>query len=81
MIVSKVGRRGQISLPRQIRRLLKLKEGDRLAFLQKGGEVFVQPLRHTLLDMRGSIRVSSPQDFASIRREVIKSHAQKTAKE
>jgi len=77
MIVSKVGRRGQITLPRAIRNRLNLQEGDRVAFVSKGEEVMLQPLTRTLLDLRGSLPVSEPQDFDAIRRQVIEEHARK----
>jgi AbrB family looped-hinge helix DNA binding protein len=79
MIVSKVGRRGQITLPRLIRRWLNLAEGDRVAFVRRGDEVVLQPLPHTLLDLRGSVPVSAPQDFDAIRQKVRETRAQKVA--
>jgi AbrB family looped-hinge helix DNA binding protein len=79
MIVSKIGRRGQITLPRLIRRWLSLEEGDRVAFVRRGEEVVLQPLPHTLLDLRGSIPVTSPQDFDTIRQQVRETRAQKVA--
>lgn len=70
MNISKVGRRGQIAIPRAIRQTLSLQEGDRLAFIRRGDEVVLQPLKRTLLDFRGSIPVSEPQDFAAIRQQL-----------
>jgi AbrB family looped-hinge helix DNA binding protein len=77
MIVTKVGRRGQITIPKAIRCLLNLQEGTRLAFVRRGDEVVMQPLIRTLLDLRGSVPVSGPQDFAAIRQQVIERHARK----
>lgn len=71
MNVSKVGRRGQIAIPRLIRQELNLQEGDRLAFVRRGDEVILQPLKSTLSDFRGSIPVSEPQDFDAIRQQVL----------
>ena len=70
MIVSKVGRRGQITLPQPVRRWLSLGEGDRVAFVRRGDEIVLQPLTHTLLDLRGSVPVAEPQDFEAIRQQV-----------
>ena len=72
-----IGRRGQITIPRQIRRKLGLKEGDRIALLQQGDQVILRPLTQTLLDLRGSVTVSGPQDFTAIRQEVLSSQARK----
>ncbi|MEM9275852.1 MAG: AbrB/MazE/SpoVT family DNA-binding domain-containing protein [Cyanobacteria bacterium P01_F01_bin.143] len=71
MNIIKVGRRGQISIPRNIRQTLNLQEGDRLAFIQRGDEVVLQPLHQTLADFRGSVPVNKPQDFNAIRQEVL----------
>ena len=80
MIISKIGRRGQMTVPSAIRRSLNLKEGDRIAFVQRGEEVVLQPLTRTLLDLRGSVPAAEPQDFAAIRDQVIHEHARQVAK-
>ena len=79
--VSKVGRRGQITLPRKIRRYLKIKEGDRLSFLQKGEDVILKPMNQTLLDLRGSIPVKNIQEFQDIRQAVMETQARKVAED
>jgi len=79
MIISTVGRRGQMTVPRQLRRALNLQEGDRVAFIRRGDEIVLQPLTHTLLDLRGSVPVAEPQDFDAIREQVIQEHARKVA--
>ena len=79
MIVSVIGRRGQMTVPRPIRRSLNLQEGDRIVFIRRGDEIVLQPLTHTLLDLRGSVPVAEPQDFAAIREQVIQEHARKVA--
>lgn len=81
MLLTKVGRRGQITLPRAIRKSLGLQEGDRIAFLHRGGEVILWPVKETLLDLRGSVRVEGPQDFDQIRTEVKRHLAQQGLKD
>jgi len=78
-IIGTIGRRGQMTVPREIRRSLHLEEGDRVVFIRQGNEVVLQPLTDTLLDLRGSVFVDEPQDFAAIREEVIRDHARKVA--
>ena len=80
-IIGTVGRRGQMTVPREIRRSLNLEQGDRIAFIRRGGEVILQPLTETLLDLRGSVAVEGPQDFARIRERVIQDLAQKVAQD
>jgi AbrB family looped-hinge helix DNA binding protein len=70
MLTVKVGRRGQITVPRKVRQALDLKEGDGLAFIIEENQVVLQPISQTLLDLRGSIPVKGPQDFAEIRKQV-----------
>ena len=79
MPISKVGRRGQITLPRAVRRWLKLREKDRVAFIRRGDEVVLQPLSQSLLDLRGSVPVRGEQDFGTIREAVIRERARKAA--
>ena len=81
MIIAKVGRRGQITIPRVIRRRLNLQEGDRIAFVHQDDQVILQPLTKTLLDLRGSVPVSGPQDFPAIRQQVIEAHIQKKVRD
>ena len=39
--VAKITTKGQITLPIQIRKRLNLKEGDKVAFFEKNGEIFI----------------------------------------
>jgi AbrB family looped-hinge helix DNA binding protein len=59
---TKVGRWGRIALPKEIRRKIRVEEGE---------QVIIKPVTQTLLDLRGSIPVSGEQDFDAIRKEVI----------
>ena len=79
MITIRVGRRGQITLPGEIRRKIGLVEGDRMAIVTQGDQVVLRPLTQTLLDLRGSVPVSAPQDFSAVRQQVIKEHASRAA--
>jgi len=79
IITSIVGRRGQVTVPRAIRHALSLQPGDRVAFIRRGDEVILQPLPHTLLDLRGSVAVHEPQDVATVREQVLRERARKVA--
>lgn len=80
MITIKMGRRGQITLPSVIRRKIGLQEGDQIAVVPQGDQLILRPITHTLLELRGSVPVATPQDFAAIRRQVIANHAEEIAK-
>ena len=77
MVIAKVGRRGQLTLPSEVRRLANLKEGDQVAFVMEGERIVLQHLTESLLDLRGSVPVTGPQDFDSIRKEVLAARAKK----
>ena len=77
MITAKIGRRGQLILPKAIRTLLAIEEGQRVAFVIQGGQVVFQPLTKTLFDLRGTVAVDHPQDFEAIRHTVHQQHADK----
>ncbi len=78
-MITKIGRRGQMVIPASIRRRLNLREGDSVAFVQRGDQIVLLPLNATLLDLRGSVPVSGPQDLDAIRRQVIEERARKAA--
>lgn len=70
MITAKVGRRGQITIPKEVREALQIEEGQRIAFVRRGGYVTLEPLTTTIFDLRGAVSVEGEQDFDTIREEV-----------
>lgn len=70
MTTARMGRRGQITLPRDVRERLNLSEGQRIAFVIKGDDVTLQPLTATLRNLRGSVQVKGLQDFDEVRQAV-----------
>ena len=64
---TRVGRRGQITVPKAVRQSLGLSEGDHVAFVQSGGDVVLRPVRHSLRDLRGSVPVDGSQDPDAVR--------------
>ena len=77
MLNVRVNPKGQVTLPREIRRKLKIKTGDQMAVILDGEQIVIKPITHTLLDLRGRVRVSGKQDFDAIRQQVMRKHAQK----
>ncbi len=77
MLSTRVGRRGQIVLPKEVRQKIRVAEGDQIAFIIDGEQVLIKPITHTLFDLRGRVKVSSKQNFDSIREEVKTKRAQK----
>ncbi len=71
MVGSKITSKGQTTIPKRIRERLHLKPGDRVLFFERKGEVVLQPVRHTLLDLKGSVESKkTPEDFEKIREDV-----------
>jgi AbrB family looped-hinge helix DNA binding protein len=55
MIATSLTKNGQITITKEIRKALGLKEGDKLIFTLRDGEVMMRPLRGTIIDLRGSV--------------------------
>ena len=77
MLQTRVGRRGQIVLPKEVRNKIRVTEGDQIAFVIDGEQVVIKPITHTLLNMRGRVRAKGKQDFDSIRDQVKSKRTQK----
>ncbi len=70
MISAKVTTKGQITIPKEIRDYLKLKPGNRMLPIPRGGEVILCPVAQTLLNLRGRVKASGqPEDLDNVRRE------------
>ncbi len=67
-------------LPRDVRLLLHLSEGDSVLFVRRGDEVVLKPITKTALDLEGSILVDGPQDFDAIRNTVMEERGKETAR-
>jgi len=81
MLLVKIGRRGQITLPSVLRQQLGLQEGDNLAIIAQADQVILKPLHRTLFDLRGSVPASTPQDLEAARRQAIQAHVQQLAEQ
>ena len=74
MTTTRIGQRGQVTLPSRIRKQMDLREGDRITIVRRGDDLILHPIKKSLLDLRGSVPVSGPQDFDAIRQQAIKDH-------
>jgi AbrB family looped-hinge helix DNA binding protein len=81
MIITKVGRRGQITLPKKIRHQIGLQEGDSIVMFAQNDTVVLRPITKNLLDLRGSVPVSEAQDFSAIRQQVLHDYARRIAQD
>ncbi len=80
MIGSKITTKGQTTIPKKIRERLNLQAGDRVLFLEKDGEIVLQPMTQTLRDRRGSVEPrKEPENFEDVREDVKKRVAERTS--
>lgn len=61
MITATIGRRGQLTLPKEIREALGLEEDQRIAFVKRGGSISMLPLNESPSDHYRSVEVEGPQ--------------------
>ena len=76
MWLARLSTRGRVTIPKEIRKKLRLEQGDRVAFVQIGDDMYMQPIKQTLLDNMGTIPVEEPLDFEKIRVNVKKTRGE-----
>ena len=82
MIATTMTKKGQVTIPKEIRDMLGLKEHDKIAFALKDGEITMKPVRGSVLDLRGSVKPKQrPEDFNRVRAETMRARAKKGAEE
>lgn len=77
MALVKMSTRGRVTIPKEIRDMLNLRPGDSVAFIKTEKGLLLKPVRGTLADLQGSVKVDSRQDFEQIREETKKSRGDK----
>lgn len=80
--LSTITRKGQVTIPAEIRRALHLKEGDSVTWRQEGNEVRLLPARFTLESAFGSVEPRRrPEDFEEVTRAAKASKARASVDE
>lgn len=81
MSTSTLTSKGQVTIPKEIRNALGLKDHDRVSFIRRGDEVVIKPVKGDIISLRGSVRPKRrPEDFDKVRRIARKKMAEKAAK-
>ena len=78
MSVSVLTKKGQTTIPKDIRNYLNLAPNDKILYLMEGNKVVIKPLKGNILDLKGSVKTKDkPIDFRKLRRETKKKVARK----
>ena len=73
MLESTITRKGQTTIPKEIRRFLGLKPNDKLFYLIEDDKVILRPIQGDILEVRGAVKPRKmPEDFEYIRKIVKK---------
>jgi AbrB family looped-hinge helix DNA binding protein len=79
---SVITRKGQVTIPKEIRDHLKAKEGEKVAFVMRGDDVILRMMRGNILDLKGTVKpLKRPQNFEGIRKSVKKAITRRIARE
>lgn len=79
-LTAKIGKRGQMTLPRDVRTRYGIEEGQSVAFVVKNGELTLVPLRKTLFDFKGAVQPRETSDMEAIRAQVAADQAERVAR-
>ena len=82
MSISVLTKKGQTTIPKNIRNFLNLAPNDKILYLMEGNKVVIKPLKGNILDLKGSVEAKDkPVDFKKLRREMKKKVARKIVEE
>lgn len=80
--VRTVTRKGQVTIPAQVRRRLEVEPGDKVVFRVTEDAVQLEPATMTLEDTFGAVApLTQPEDFQKLREIALEEHAQKVVAE
>ncbi len=75
MPVAVLTSKGQMTIPKVVRKALNLKPLEKVIIVIEGDQAVIKPLRGNILDIGGSIKIvdkEKPVDFHKVREEVKK---------
>jgi AbrB family looped-hinge helix DNA binding protein len=75
--------KGQMTIPKEVRNALNLKPAEKVVIVIEGDHAVIKPLRGTILDIGGSIKIpekEKPIDFRKVREDVRKKVAKRAVK-
>jgi AbrB family looped-hinge helix DNA binding protein len=82
MSMSVLTKKGQTTIPKDIRNFLDLAPNDKILYLMEGNKVVIKPLKGNILDLKGSVKTKDkPIDLKKLRSETKKKVARKIVEE
>jgi AbrB family looped-hinge helix DNA binding protein len=82
MSMSVLTKKGQTTIPKDIRNFLNLAPNDKILYLMEGNKVVIKPLKGNILDLKGSVKIKDkPIDLKKLRSETKKKVARKIAQD
>jgi len=69
----KVTRQGQTTIPKELRDRYRIKEGDKVLYIDVGGYMVVLPMSKDPLKELRSLRIRDQRPIAKIRKEIYRS--------
>ena len=79
---SVITRKGQVTIPKEIRDHLNAKEGEKVAFFLRGDDVVLKVVRGNILSLKGSVKPRQrPEDMEAVRGLVKRSVSRKVARD
>lgn len=52
---TRLTKKGQVTIPKQVRDFLEIEEGDKVLFEIRGKDVYLVPIKKTIFDFRGKV--------------------------
>lgn len=81
-LVRVVTQKGQVTIPVQLRRSLRIEPGDRIIFSAQEGKVVLKPAAESLTSAYGAVEpLNRPQDLQALRDRALEEHALHTVEE
>ncbi len=75
MPIVAISAKGQVTIPKEVRKAMDLKSADRVIIVVEDGQAVIKPIRGTLMDIGGSIAIpegEKPINFQKVRESVKK---------
>jgi AbrB family looped-hinge helix DNA binding protein len=82
MPISTLTKKGQVTIPKEIRDILGVKGNDGVMFFKKDGDIIVKRVKGDIFDLRGTLRhLKKSENLENIRKIIRKSIAKKIIKD